>query len=228
MGRLCLGGRAEESGNGGWTARHTLFGPEPHRRQLGTGRRNCIWDGLGNRPHEGVRKKWDTGEAHDGERSQGERVHRDPHVLPDGRVLFVLTERGSRIEAFLPSTGQRRYLTDGGNPIYLLTGHLVLARGGTLFAAPLDLQKLELTAPPVPVLEGVRSDGKTYFAVGREGTLAYVPAANTISRLVWVDRQGKVRTGADERRPFSHPRLSPDGTRVVLESHGDIWVYELG
>jgi dipeptidyl aminopeptidase/acylaminoacyl peptidase len=160
--------------------------------------------------------------------AQGERVHRDPHVLPDGRVLFaVVTERDSRIEAFLPSTGQRRLLADGGNPIYLPTGHLVLARGSTLFAAPLDLQKLELTTQPVPVLGGVRSDSKTYFAVGREGTLTYVPVTSTVSKLVWVDRQGKARAAFDESQPFSHPRLSPDGTRAVLASAGDIWVYEL-
>jgi Tol biopolymer transport system component len=72
----------------------------------------------------------------------------------------------------------------------------------------------------------MRSDVKTYFAVGRDGTLAYVPASTVRNKLVWVDRNGKSSSIMDDPRPFSHPRLSPDGTKVVLANAG-IWVHEL-
>jgi hypothetical protein len=35
---------------------------------------------------------------------------------------------------------------------YLPSGHLTYMHRGTLFAAPMDLSRLELTGPPVPVL----------------------------------------------------------------------------
>jgi serine/threonine-protein kinase len=47
---------------------------------------------------------------------------------------------------------------------------------------------------------------------------------------VWVDRQGNEEPIAAEPRPYRHPRVSPDGKRIVVEveepSNTDIWVGE--
>lgn len=159
--------------------------------------------------------------------ANGEISQREPHVLPDGRVLFTLLSRGSaRIEVFSPQTGDRRVLVEGTSAAYLASGLLVFARTGTLFAVPVDLSKLRLSKQAIPVLQGVRSDSKTYFAAARDGTLAYVPASAVRSKLVWVDRKGKTSSILGDPRPFSHPRLSPDGTKLVLANAG-IWVHEL-
>ena len=54
-------------------------------------------------------------------------------------------------------TGVRKTLIEGGSDArYVPTGHIVYASGGTLFAVPFDLAKLEVTGGAVPVVEGVR------------------------------------------------------------------------
>ena len=47
--------------------------------------------------------------------------------------------------------------------------------------------------------------------------------------LVWVDRDGTEEplTGLAPR-PYERPRLSPDGTRIVVdETAGNLWLYDL-
>ena len=48
--------------------------------------------------------------------------------------------------------------------------------------------------------------------------------------LVWVDRQGREEALAAPPRPYLHPRISPDGTRVavaIADQENDIWVWDL-
>jgi serine/threonine-protein kinase len=48
--------------------------------------------------------------------------------------------------------------------------------------------------------------------------------------LVWVDRQGREEALLAPSRPYLYPRLSPDGTRVVVNSgdrESDLWVWDL-
>jgi Tol biopolymer transport system component len=102
-----------------------------------------------------------------------------------------------------------------------------------VLAAPFDVDRLELTADAVQMLDGVEADGNdTHFAVARDGTLAYVPAASRKSRLVWFDREGKTRPLDNEPREYSHPRISPDGSRVVVRVQqeaggGELWIYDV-
>ena len=106
---------------------------------------------------------------------------------------------------------------------YTPTGHVVYAdREGGAFAAPFDLDAMEVSGAAVPVLEGVRAPDLTF---GADGTLIYViggallGAYNT-AELVWVDRNGAV-TPVDPGWDFTLPAapgvaVSPDGTRVAL------------
>ena len=113
---------------------------------------------------------------------QGEIGHVWPHVLPDGRaVLFtVLTpdQSESRHIALLSmATGEhKRLITGGTHPRYLPTGHVLYGVEGTLRAVPFDLESLEVTGAPVPVVENVmmKDSGAANFAVARNGTLVYV------------------------------------------------------
>ena len=57
------------------------------------------------------------------------------------------------------------------------------------------------------------------------------PARIADSSLVWIDRTGKSTPALTARGSFQSPRLSPDGTRVILsvveEPNGtDLWMYE--
>ena len=67
-----------------------------------------------------------------------------------------------------------------------------------------------------------------------DGTLVYVDASGSVAAeartLVWVDRAGKETPIAAPPRAYDHPRLSPDGTRVVLyirDQEQDLWIWDL-
>jgi serine/threonine-protein kinase len=166
-----------------------------------------------------------------------------PVLLPGERaVLFGVVEGDSERVAVLDlETGEQKILVDGGqNPFYASTGHLVFARGTTLMAAPFSVAELAVTGEPVAVLPGVRHPGGNTaadYSLSATGTLVYVPGGDedTVGReIVWVDRDGRVteRAIAEPVENARDPRLSPDGTRLVLTTgvgnDGDVWVYDLG
>jgi serine/threonine-protein kinase len=170
--------------------------------------------------------------------AQGETSHRWPEILPDGMsALFtILTATGSsRIALLSFDTGEYRVLLEGGSfARYVPTGHLVYVSEGALLAAPFDLERLELTGAPVPILEGLwtqPANGTAHFAYSAEGTFVYVPRVEPESTLVWVDRAGVVRPVTEIRRGFEDPRLSPDGERLsVAIQQSDqfhIWIYAM-
>jgi Tol biopolymer transport system component len=172
-------------------------------------------------------------------RQANEIEHIAPHVLPDGTHLLTTVGTAmslgqgvtsQHIEVVNLVTGQRRRLVEGRNPFYVATAHLVFARGDTLFAAPFDSRRLELTGPPVRILEGVQSSGNdTQFALNRDGTLVYIPSASVSDdrALVRVDRGGRRRAFSDYRGLLSHPRISPDGKYVVVQERRNFWIYDV-
>jgi serine/threonine-protein kinase len=162
---------------------------------------------------------------------RGETHHTAPAFLPDGKgVLFTVRTNGAdAVEVVELATGTRRLLTEGRNPVYLSSGHLLLGRDDVLVAAPFDLARRELTGPAVRVLEGTRVAGdlNLNFGAALQGTVVYMPGLSMDRRLVWVDREGRSQVLDDDPKPFQHPRLSPDGSRVVVAIRGEMWVYDL-
>jgi Tol biopolymer transport system component len=70
------------------------------------------------------------------------------------------------------------------------------------------------------------------LAAAIDGTLVYQPAGEGLSRLVWVDRKGGSTPAIDEPQRFVHPRLSPDGARVVVylpqqAAGNELWIYDV-
>ena len=60
---------------------------------------------------------------------------------------------------------------------YLPTRHLAYVREGTLFAAPFDLGRLEVTGPPAPIVEDVQTSlpyWSAQFDFSQTGTLVYL------------------------------------------------------
>ena len=135
------------------------------------------------------------------------------------------------------ATGERVVVVEGGSDArYLPTGHLVYALGNTLLAVPFDLDRLEVTGGPVPLVEGVTrafATGAANADMARTGALVYVPgegSGGSRATMVWVDREGNEETLAAPPRDYVYPRLSPDGTRVALDVRdveNDIWVWDL-
>jgi Tol biopolymer transport system component len=177
--------------------------------------------------------------------------HRLPSVLPGGRELLFTTMPflwgvKARIEAVSLETGERKVVVeDGADARYLPTGHLVFLRQGVLMAAPLDLSRLELTAPPVPVLEGVSqalnwgsddlNSGAGQFTVSDSGLLAYAPGGiveDTPIELLLVDESGRAELLPGFDRPLVSPQLdfSPDGRQLAFtEQHrsGLLWLFDV-
>ncbi len=178
------------------------------------------------------------------EPGRGEDSHRWPQMLPGGRAALFAIQTGSLREeergvgVLSLDTGRWRVLLQGGMyPRYAASGHLVYARAGSLFAAAFDADRLELTGPPVRVLDDVRMHSKTtgvaYFDVSGAGSLLYVPGypRPTDRALLWVDRAGRTEPLTHARRPYARPALSPDGRRLAVTIQGtdnDIWICDLG
>jgi hypothetical protein len=162
-------------------------------------------------------------------------AHNYPEVLPDGKAI-LLTIRGEglatadvRIAALTLETGQMKTLIEGGTyGRYAPPSHLVFLREGALFAAPFDVEHLEVIGAPIPVVEDVDYDSVTNsaaFTLSRTGTLVY--SHSRVSSLVSVDRRGEIVPLSPDKRAWRWVRLSPDGERLLTYIDGDVWVYEL-
>jgi len=169
-----------------------------------------------------------------------DRGHMWPEFLPGGKaVLYTVFTGGSledyQIAVVSLATGKQKILVKGGTfGRYAASGHLLYARGGTLFAAPFDANRLEVTGAAFPVAEGVfqNTNGGAGYAVSGNGTLVYSGGGMLLPErsLVWVDRKGTATPAAKIKRPFSNPSLSPDGKRVALTVEAktyDVWLLDL-
>jgi eukaryotic-like serine/threonine-protein kinase len=172
---------------------------------------------------------------------RGERDHLWPRVLPGGRaVLFTIMPTTGGIENAqvavldLRSGAQKILLRGGTDAQYAPTGHLVFGAAGTLRAVAFDPNRLEIRGTPAPVVSQVMTteSGANAFDLATDGTLVYLSGNLTtdpLRTLVWVDRHGvEVPLGAPARA-YLRPRLSPDGTRVIVDSQDaerDIWLWD--
>jgi len=171
----------------------------------------------------------------------------DPQVLPGGDGLLFTVARGpgfyqwdnAQIVAQSLKTGARHVILQGGSDArYVPTGYIVYAFRSTLLVAPFDLRKLQLTAAAVPIVEDVArpttaETGAAHFAFSSKGSMVYVQkiqgAGNRTVAL--VDGAG-VRKPLDiPPGPYNHPRISPNGKLLVLQSddgsNAHIWIYDM-
>jgi len=125
-------------------------------------------------------------------------------------------------------------LIEGGYQArYAPSGHLVFIRGGGLFAAPFDLDRMELTGSPVSVLRGVRTDslwGSAQYSFSENGTLVYISGGDWARTVpTWIDRQGNEEPLPLQARVYNTFELSPDQQRLAIQVIGaqdQIYVYD--
>ena len=143
----------------------------------------------------------------------------------------------ANIEVVEVATGERKVVHRGATyGRYLPSGHVVYVEGETLFAMPFDVDRLEPTGSPVPVVEGILAsavEGGAQYSVSATGTLVYLGGgigAPTYPAM-WVDRDGGTSLLWSEPGSYAHPRLSPDGKRLALsvlrDGNWDIWIYDI-
>jgi serine/threonine protein kinase len=172
----------------------------------------------------------------------GVTSHRWPQVLPRAAGLLFTAMSSIDVEGdlrVLPSGGAAKTLIKhASNGRYLGNGHLLYSQHGTLFAAPFNLDRLELTGPVAPVLDEVATTilsgagGHAEFDVSSAGTLVYKKSwARNNHVLSWLDFTGRTEHILAKPGDYRYPRLSPDGKRVAIEVHEEgrasIWVYDL-
>jgi serine/threonine-protein kinase len=102
-------------------------------------------------------------------RSEGEAFE-SPQILPgDDEVLFVRLaaqnpgliginawDNAEIVIQSIDDNDPTVIWKGGSHARYLPTGHIIYARGNTLFALSIDLGSRKVTGGPVPVLEGIR------------------------------------------------------------------------
>jgi serine/threonine-protein kinase len=115
----------------------------------------------------------------------------------------------------------------------LPTGHLIYTQGNRLLAVPFDVSRRAVTGGPKLLLEGISRagiNGSANADVSRTGTLVYIAGDVEGTRgLVWVDRAGREEIVPAPLRPYYGPRMSPDGTRLMVfanDAQLDLWVWD--
>ena len=180
--------------------------------------------------------------------SLGTIGHVAPTALPGGRgVLYTEWHGFTRgndnwISAWDSRSGKTVRLIQGLQAWYLEPGLLLVLRpNGTGVVVPFNPDKLEVTGPESPALEGIEINavGLADLAVSSTGTLVYRSGTAQVSqrpvRPVRVTRAGverEIDPGWSYVPAFNGGlSLSPDGTRLAAAIHGDlvgdIWIKEL-
>ena len=172
---------------------------------------------------------------------EGEASQRFPQVLPGGRgVLYSTADNlgnyndGDIVVQPLPDGAPKVVLNGGHFGRYVRSGHLAYVHDARLFAVPFDLDRLEVTGSPVPVLERVArsvQNGAAQFDISATGVAVYLAEDGGGSQpLQWLTRDGVITSLKAAPSNWSNPRISPDGQRVALDRFDglqtDIWMYD--
>jgi serine/threonine-protein kinase len=163
----------------------------------------------------------------------GEGMQRWPQVLFGGKAVLYTSisatqnanfENANIVVQPLPSGTRKVVLRGGYYGRYLPSGQLVYLHEGTVFAASFDRVRLELTGPPVPVVEGVDLNpfaGAGQLAVSNSGALVYVARASTgiydENRIDWVDRSGAHSPLRSTPANWGSLSFAPDGRQFAFD-----------
>lgn len=221
---VILGGQADDPGGVCWGADGVIYFV---RR---------VFEGIWRIPAAGGKAEPLTTLDH----VRGEHAHYWPEMAPDGETLLFTVWRGgsqddSEIAALNLRTGARKLVAKGfTHARYMPTGHLAMARNGSLRVAPFDLRRVELAGEPVKTSDLIVSNpvtGAAHFACASNGLLVYWPAdaKRAGSELLRVDRQGQSQPYFRKKDAFWTPRLSRNGNRIAVALPGkmlDVWIYE--
>jgi WD40 repeat protein len=160
--------------------------------------------------------------------SRDENRHAFPMFVEGTRtILFSVTRLGApapRIEAVQLDTGARQVVVDNAvSARYLDSGHLLFQRDEAILVAPFDRERLVLSGSAVPLVDAVRRDGASsegrvaQLAVSRDGTLAFIPDANTLQTLVRVERDGRSEPLDLPANQYDKLSVSPNGQYLAVE-----------
>ena len=173
-----------------------------------------------------------------------------PQILPGGNtLLFTIAKTAegpsrwdtARVVVQSLESSERKTVFEGGSAArYIPTGHLLYARGGTIFAVPFDVSRSRVSGQAVAVVPGVRrtgggGTGGAQFAVSNNGNLFYIPgpatAATSEHAIVLANRAGLVTRLPIPPGPYVHTRVSRDGARLAIGTddgrEAAVWICRL-
>ncbi|HUR97059.1 MAG TPA: hypothetical protein VMZ26_03210 [Pyrinomonadaceae bacterium] len=168
-----------------------------------------------------------------------------PYFLPDGRH-FIFFGRGRKSSSqtlpegiyagTLGSNDAKLVLETPATRVeYAEPGYILFVREGSLLAQHFDLSSLAVSGEPGVVAENVNYFDKTGYSewsVSQTGVLV-LPSQLSLSRLLWLDRNGRELGRIGEQDLFTEMRLSPEGTKIAVTivdpqtTSGNIWLYDL-
>jgi len=171
----------------------------------------------------------------------GQTGHRGPVFLADGRhFLFYATgtPQVSGIHVGELGNAMVRRLVDADAPaIFAAPDHLLYVKHSTLFGQRLEPTTITLVGEPVPLADGVASEGAAglaAIAASANGTIVYrTGQSGGQRRFVWVDRGGHElsQIGSAEARRSAYASISRDGRRLAVqrmsEGNTDIWTLDM-
>jgi len=156
-----------------------------------------------------------------------------PASLPDPDNILLST--GNRILCYNINTGQSKsIINEGTTPRYLAPGYIIYAHDGRLKAAKFNPDKQEISGPPVPVQDGIRTEAVrkgSQFALSESGDLVFVEG-NPVDQgiLVYVNRQGEeIATLPIPPDNFGSLSLSPNQKYLLFNSGNNegLYLYDL-
>ena len=157
------------------------------------------------------------------------QTDRWPFFLPDGKHFLYFADwsssadpQGNGIYVGSLDGGPSKLISSElkGNAVFA-SGHLLYVRGHILMAQPFDEDRLEATGAARP-LTGEELEERTSFlifgfSVSQNGVLVFQSAADSASRLVWYDQNGK-ELGQLSQAGYKDPDVSPDGRFLAVSS----------
>ena len=176
---------------------------------------------------------------------QGHGMHIWPDALPGGRgLLFVHAPEvfpnpsAYSIGVLDLESGAFETILRGAYARFAESGHIVyVTTEGSVHAVAFDPERLEVTSPAIPLLDGIRLKqfGAVDLAISVSGSMVYVGGTFTAGadELVWVSRTDGSVAVIDPgwTRAFSTVALSPDDASLAVTIDGgdgtEIWVKEL-
>jgi hypothetical protein len=151
-----------------------------------------------------------------------------PFFLPDGiHYLYSAINLSGQQQVLhsiylgaLDSNEKRLVIRARGNTAYVDPGYLFFYRDQTLFAQRFDVKSLKLTGEPVPLFADIGFApriSKAAFSASSSGLLVAQRAGESVSQLVWFDRNGHEAGVATKPGVYGNINLSPNGKFVASD-----------
>jgi Tol biopolymer transport system component len=163
----------------------------------------------------------------------GVEQHGYPQFLPDGRhFLYSRVGAGDKSGIYIgsldskPEEQDSNRLLNTQSAVFVpssdrSTGYLLFVSGGSVMAQAFDARRGALSGEAAAVAEqiGDSSVGSVRFTASANGVLAYRSETPTLTKLIWVDRQGgRVQGSASASSANNAVSLSPDGKLALVSN----------